>query len=50
MRRSPLFNASDPYTLGDFEEIFGDAESTPSGSWDAVLTCFFIDTVRILRK
>ncbi|KAF5325336.1 hypothetical protein D9619_010108 [Psilocybe cf. subviscida] len=31
---------------GDFEEIFGDPESTPSGSWDAVLSCFFIDTAK----
>ena len=39
---------------GDFEEIYGadDAEGDGSGGgmhagpWDAVLTCFFIDTVR----
>ncbi|KAJ6462279.1 N2227-like protein-domain-containing protein [Mycena vitilis] len=34
---------------GDFEEIYG-AESDPSepqsGQWDAVLTCFFIDTAK----
>jgi carnosine N-methyltransferase len=35
-------------TLGDFEEIYGtqnDANEPQSGQWDAVLTCFFIDTV-----
>ena len=37
---------------GDFEEIYGaeenDARSHESqvAKWDAVLTCFFIDTVR----
>ncbi|KAK7055822.1 carnosine N-methyltransferase [Favolaschia claudopus] len=34
---------------GDFEEIYG-AESDPdepqSGQWDAILTCFFIDTAK----
>lgn len=44
---------------GDFEEIYGileeDDEREPQqGKWDAVLTCFFIDTVRsdypLLRK
>ncbi|KAJ2916233.1 hypothetical protein MD484_g4196, partial [Candolleomyces efflorescens] len=34
---------------GDFEEIYG-VESSPdepqSGQWDAVLTCFFIDTAK----
>lgn len=35
---------------GDFEEIYGrltdDDEREPQqGKWDAVLTCFFIDTV-----
>ncbi|GBE83482.1 Carnosine N-methyltransferase [Sparassis crispa] len=34
---------------GDFEEIYG-AEDSPeepqSGQWDAVLTCFFIDTAK----
>jgi len=33
---------------GDFEEIYGgeaDPDEPQSGSWDAVLTCFFIDTV-----
>ncbi len=41
---------------GDFVEIYGvsdqDAQGDPSkdsheGAWDAVLTCFFIDTVKI---
>ncbi|KAF8965818.1 N2227-like protein-domain-containing protein [Flammula alnicola] len=31
---------------GDFEEIFGDPEVTQTGEWDAVLTCFFIDTAK----
>jgi carnosine N-methyltransferase len=37
---------------GDFEEVYGqqDGEANPdepsAGPWDAVLTCFFIDTVR----
>lgn len=36
---------------GDFEEIYGAEENDPRGNeshigkWDAVLTCFFIDTV-----
>jgi len=34
--------------VGDFEEVYG-RESNPDepqhGLWDAVLTCFFIDTV-----
>lgn len=37
---------------GDFEEIYG-SETQPdepqSGQWDAIMTCFFIDTVRNLR-
>lgn len=35
---------------GDFEEIYGgqSAEGEPqAGQWDAILTCFFIDTVII---
>lgn len=37
--------------LGDFEEIYGteyeEGDLEPqAGQWDAVLTCFFIDTVR----
>jgi carnosine N-methyltransferase len=36
--------------LGDFEEIYGAEEQNEnlpqSGFWDAILTCFFIDTVR----
>lgn len=37
---------------GDFEEIYGqlaeDDEREPQqGKWDAVLTCFFIDTVSL---
>ncbi|TFY80859.1 hypothetical protein EWM64_g3160 [Hericium alpestre] len=47
---------------GDFEEIYGmqdesDANEPHSGQWDAILTCFFIDTaknivnyLRILHK
>ncbi len=34
--------------LGDFEELFGvkeDPDEDETGQWDAVLTCFFIDTV-----
>lgn len=37
---------------GDFEEVYGvdegdDSEHEPQlGQWDAVLTCFFIDTVK----
>jgi carnosine N-methyltransferase len=37
--------------VGDFEEIYGvdtDPREPHSGQWDAVLTCFFIDTVRAL--
>ncbi|KAG6908373.1 hypothetical protein DXG01_004871 [Tephrocybe rancida] len=33
---------------GDFEEIYGvdtDPEEPQAGEWDAILTCFFIDTV-----
>jgi hypothetical protein len=33
---------------GDFEEIYGtetDPGEPQSGQWDAILTCFFIDTV-----
>jgi carnosine N-methyltransferase len=39
---------------GDFEEVYGqqDANADPdepsAGLWDAVLTCFFIDTVSAL--
>jgi carnosine N-methyltransferase len=41
--------------IGDFEEIYGklaeDDEREPQqGKWDAVLTCFFIDTVRELSQ
>ncbi|KAL0945887.1 hypothetical protein HGRIS_012171 [Hohenbuehelia grisea] len=35
---------------GDFEEIYGsdgeDSEEPQAGQWDAVLTCFFIDTAK----
>ncbi|KAF9484269.1 N2227-domain-containing protein [Pholiota conissans] len=31
---------------GDFEEIFGDPEGAEDGEWDAVMTCFFIDTAK----
>jgi len=36
--------------IGDFEEIYGaehtDEDEPQAGKWDAILTCFFIDTVR----
>jgi carnosine N-methyltransferase len=41
---------------GDFEEVYGqqDGEADPNepsaGPWDAVLTCFFIDTVRAISS
>jgi carnosine N-methyltransferase len=37
---------------GDFEEVYGAVEGNKGGlevqdgTWDAVLTCFFVDTVR----
>lgn len=38
---------------GDFEEIYGaethDDAEPQAGQWDAVMTCFFIDTVRLNR-
>ncbi|KAL1745155.1 N2227-like protein-domain-containing protein [Schizophyllum fasciatum] len=38
------------YVAGDFEEIYGatehDASELQAGQWDAVLTCFFIDTAK----
>lgn len=46
----PFSSPCSPYdnTVGDFEEIYG-GESDPNepqaGLWDAVMTCFFIDTV-----
>jgi carnosine N-methyltransferase len=39
---------------GDFEEVYGQQNGEPdpnepsAGLWDAVLTCFFIDTVNAL--
>ena len=43
-------NLDDNQTTGDFEEVYG-SESQPgepqSGEWDAIMTCFFIDTVGI---
>jgi len=36
--------------IGDFEEIYGvdtDPMEPHSGQWDSILTCFFIDTVRV---
>ncbi|KAG6899553.1 hypothetical protein C0993_009261 [Termitomyces sp. T159_Od127] len=36
---------------GDFEEIYGvetDPNEPQAGEWNAILTCFFIDTVSIL--
>lgn len=39
-------------SAGDFEEIYGpdeyDEGEPQAGLWDAILTCFFIDTVRIV--
>jgi carnosine N-methyltransferase len=38
---------------GDFEEVYGqqdggaDPNEPSAGLWDAVLTCFFVDTVRV---
>ena len=49
MYRLPVRHANSPL-VGDFEEIYGgDAHNgeSPAGQWDAVLTCFFIDTVRL---
>ena len=49
MYRLPVRYANSPL-VGDFEEIYGgDAHNGEShaGQWDAVLTCFFIDTVRL---
>lgn len=40
-------------SAGDFEEIYGEntegenGTDSEAGKWDAVLTCFFIDTVGI---
>ncbi|KAJ7433308.1 hypothetical protein B0H11DRAFT_1939638 [Mycena galericulata] len=39
---------------GDFEDIYGaehrpDSDEPQAGQWDAVLTCFFIDTVALRR-
>ncbi|KIM41212.1 hypothetical protein M413DRAFT_27609 [Hebeloma cylindrosporum] len=31
---------------GDFEEIFGDPEEPRFEEWDAIMTCFFIDTAK----
>jgi carnosine N-methyltransferase len=32
------------FAAGDFLEVYGEEEST--GKWDAILTCFFIDTAK----
>lgn len=44
---------SDQYSSGDFEDIYG-VEGYPDepqyGLWNAILTCFFIDTVRHTPK
>ena len=35
---------------GDFEEIYGSeahSDEPQSGQWDAIMTCFFIDTVSL---
>jgi len=41
-------NLANNQTIGDFEEVYG-SESHPdephAGQWDAIMTCFFIDTV-----
>ena len=36
------------YPLGDFEEVYGD-DDPDIGLFDAILTCFFIDTVSCYR-
>jgi carnosine N-methyltransferase len=50
----PQSLSEQPFHLGDFEEIYGarkedyedeDEVDSHEGAWDAVLTCFFIDTV-----
>lgn len=36
---------------GDFEEIYGaanDPDEPQAGQWNAILTCFFLDTVGVL--
>lgn len=44
---------TDNIPIGDFEEIYGaegdaDTSEPQAGQWDAVLTCFFIDTASSL--
>ena len=38
---------ADRWASGDFEEIYGspDESNEHIGQWDAIVTCFFIDTV-----
>ncbi|EPQ50789.1 N2227-domain-containing protein [Gloeophyllum trabeum ATCC 11539] len=50
-------NSDFSMVAGDFEEVYGSEEEPQSEQWDAVLTCFFIDTaknivnyLRILHK
>ncbi|KZT26103.1 N2227-domain-containing protein [Neolentinus lepideus HHB14362 ss-1] len=38
-------NSDFSMVAGDFEEIYGDEES-PAEQWDAIVTCFFIDTAK----
>jgi carnosine N-methyltransferase len=35
---------------GDFEEVYGAPGNEHAGQWDAVLTCFFIDTVSVAAQ
>lgn len=43
-------NTNFSLVAGDFEEVYGkdewDEDDPASGQWDAIVTCFFIDTVR----
>jgi carnosine N-methyltransferase len=44
----PHFGAIYRKFAGDFEEVYGgnpDLQEPQAGLWDAILTCFFIDTV-----
>jgi hypothetical protein len=52
---NPFFSDSRFSFVGDFEEIYGATEDRPEhesqvGKWDAVLTCFFIDTVSLKHQ
>lgn len=46
--RVQIAHNKETFFPGDFEEIYGtetDPGEPQSGKWDAILTCFFIDTV-----